>query len=480
MQPSLNKRTGKVIKKKELTTFKENTSVLVEEFITELLFLSKHLFEANWQITQFGYLTKNIPLNTVAMAIDFAENYSCTSQNEVQSAHWSKESVTIHPAIVYYRCPDCQDFVEECCDIVSEDLTHDAHAVNVFLHRIFAHLKDVRGLTINKAYIMSDGCASQYKSKVPFSDAANGITDFGCIIQRDYYGSRHGKNRCDGEGGVLKSRVTRAVKNGEAEIINASSFATFCENHLEKISHDAQGKCLHKRRHIFFVPLEDIKRPRPERDVKTVPGTQKIHSLVGVEREIIKTRRLSCFCPGCIQSRPEECEQKAYVGQWKPVRLKYLQQGAQPLDVQELAQPLDVQVQAQTLNMQEPAQPLDVQELVQPLNLQEPAQPLDMNEPAQPSSADVVERVDCSYGSDDSNMDISGLSGILDALEKEPEEISLSPILQILEDSTKESTLEKEPRLSIGHLCIILKNAQRDGSCRRYATQFCLKTLRAC
>ena len=71
---------------------------------------------------------------------------------------------------------------------------------------------------------MSDGYAAQYKSKIPFADAANSMTEFAFIIQRDYYGSRHGKSRCDGEGGVLKSRVTRAVKNKEEHINTAEEF----------------------------------------------------------------------------------------------------------------------------------------------------------------------------------------------------------------------------------------------------------------
>lgn len=120
-------------------------------------------------------------------------------------------------------------------------------------------------------------------------------------MQRDYYGSRHGKNRCDGEGGVLKSRVARAVRNEElidgvaCTVNSAEEFYRTCQKLLEKESIANNGNCCHKRRKIIYVPKERIIRPRPHRMVKTVAGTQKMHSVRGVERGVIKARRLSCF-----------------------------------------------------------------------------------------------------------------------------------------------------------------------------------------
>ena len=35
--------------------------------------------------------------------MDFAEDYRCRSQEEIQSAYWSQTQVTIHPVIAYYK-----------------------------------------------------------------------------------------------------------------------------------------------------------------------------------------------------------------------------------------------------------------------------------------------------------------------------------------------------------------------------------------
>ncbi|XP_048730010.2 uncharacterized protein LOC125647372 [Ostrea edulis] len=75
---------------------------------------------------------------------------------------------------------------------------------------------------------------------------------------------------------------------------------------------------------MFFVHSEEIRRPRPEINVKTVSGTQKMHSVVGVSHDILKTRRLSCFCQECLNGDPDKCEQTLYVDEWKTICLKYI------------------------------------------------------------------------------------------------------------------------------------------------------------
>ena len=35
--------------------------------------------------------------------MDFAEDYRCRSQNEIQSTKWSPTQVTTHPIVMYYK-----------------------------------------------------------------------------------------------------------------------------------------------------------------------------------------------------------------------------------------------------------------------------------------------------------------------------------------------------------------------------------------
>jgi len=75
--------------------------------------------------------------------------------------------------------------------------------------------------------------------------------DFGFKIERGYNGSRHGKNRCDGEGGVIKSKASRAVRNNNAVISNAKDLYCYCKQHTENGSKNVDGTCNHNRRTIF-------------------------------------------------------------------------------------------------------------------------------------------------------------------------------------------------------------------------------------
>ena len=319
-----NPKTGKAMTKRQVVLRKGTPQILVAELVEEVVFLSGHLFVAHWQQHQFAQLNKNVPLDCVVITADFAENYTCFQQNEIQGAHWAKDSVTVHPTVVRYNCAECPgEVVEEVVDVVSDDLQHDTHSVHEFLNTVFKHLSNERQLNINKAYVFTDGCAAQYKCKTAFLDTSMSFDDFGFEMERGYYGSRHGKNRCDGEGGVIKSRVARAVTNGEAIVHNAERFFGVSKQAVEKKSVNPNGSCNHNRRTVLWVGSESINNDRQDRQCKTVPGTRKLHSVRGISKGSIKTRWLSCFCAVCIsESDLSPCVNRHIVGDWASVVIK--------------------------------------------------------------------------------------------------------------------------------------------------------------
>lgn len=80
-------------------------SIFIQLFLKELKCLAIHLFEARWQQLQFRNLSKSLKPKQVMLTADFVEHFTCFSQNEIQGAHWMRNSVTIHPTIINYRCP---------------------------------------------------------------------------------------------------------------------------------------------------------------------------------------------------------------------------------------------------------------------------------------------------------------------------------------------------------------------------------------
>ena len=71
----------------------------------QLVVLNQHHFRARWQQQQLSNSKEMIKTKS-AVIIDYAENYVCAAQDEIQSAHWVNESVTIHPIQVYINASE--------------------------------------------------------------------------------------------------------------------------------------------------------------------------------------------------------------------------------------------------------------------------------------------------------------------------------------------------------------------------------------
>lgn len=110
---------------------------LIQEMKSELKILPNHLFQARWRQQKFWEIVKNPAKVSVVCIMDSAENYTCLLQNVVQSAHWAKVQVTIHPVVCFYSC-SCgdPDSVRDSVIIVSNDAKHDSHAVAVFVNTV--------------------------------------------------------------------------------------------------------------------------------------------------------------------------------------------------------------------------------------------------------------------------------------------------------------------------------------------------------
>ena len=121
--------------------------------------------------------------------------------------------------------------------------------------------------------------------------------------------------------GVLKSKATRAVKHRETTIQTAEDFyETF--KILEKKAENPDGSCIHTRRTILWIDRDNIVHQRSDRDSKTVQGTRKLHSILGVRREEIKTRQLSCFFVECTHNNSDGRLNADYVDIWKAVQMR--------------------------------------------------------------------------------------------------------------------------------------------------------------
>ena len=155
---------------------------------------------------------------TVLLQMDFAENATCISQDEIQAAHWKQRSVTLYTCVWYYRG------INYPLVIVSDSLDHDKRAVAVFtlrtLNEIIQHCPNV-----SQIKIWTDGPATQFKNRFILAMIPYLKEKYGIYITWNYLAAGHGKGPNDAVGGTAKRMVYRRVISRQATVYDADSFA---------------------------------------------------------------------------------------------------------------------------------------------------------------------------------------------------------------------------------------------------------------
>ncbi|KAK6174428.1 hypothetical protein SNE40_017706 [Patella caerulea] len=291
-------------------------TTLLDKFYSEVVVLSKHLFNAYWQYRQFQAISKSPPVNSVVTVMDFGRNYTIEYQDESQSVFYSHKQVTVHPVVCYYRCllDSCEEVVKEDLVYLSEDIKHDVHMVNHFENKTIDHLK-TSNVPFDNILQYTDGCAGQYKSCTAFSY----ISTNQIPVQRNYFGSRHGKGPCDQVIAVVKSAISRAVKSRQVIVNTAGDIHKFLN---QKYAEKEDDQHQHHNIKFFLVPSDQVCHNK-EMNVQTIPGTQKVHSVKQFPEncDYILTRNLSCFCSNCLDNNFVNCINNEYVHPWKKARL---------------------------------------------------------------------------------------------------------------------------------------------------------------
>jgi len=113
----------------------------------------------NKQTGYFEQKRTNIGDENLVMQIDFSENYTITYQDEVQSAHWNAQQVSLYTAVVW-AAKDTVSYT-----VVSNYMHHDnKYAVACFNGFLIEDLKK-RFPHLHTVDIFSDGAAQHFKHK---------------------------------------------------------------------------------------------------------------------------------------------------------------------------------------------------------------------------------------------------------------------------------------------------------------------------
>ncbi len=257
--------------------------------LTQLLILIPHHYYTIEQAKYFKQRKESLSPSEVIVVLDFAENYTYTIQDEIQSNYFNKQQLSIHPACLYYKDEKGETKEKSFC-YVSEDTNHDAAFVQVLLGHLTSYVKETWPIVSNIEYF-SDGCGGQYKNCKNFFLLCKHNENFALNASWSFFATSHGKSSCDAVGGAVKRAVTaeslRRAKPEDVPIKTVSEFMNFCTGREEsgktKVSH-------------FELKKEDILRKREEvakLDPKTVDGTRSFHQFVPLSSFVIGCKRVS-------------------------------------------------------------------------------------------------------------------------------------------------------------------------------------------
>ena len=157
--------------------------------------------------------------------VDFAESYTNSQQDAIQSAYFGQQSFSIFTACTYSR--ENEAFVNDNVIVVSESPDHSRMCSMSCVQEVVSKVEYIRGRSFDKLIIWSNGCASQFRSKYVFFILTK---IFAGKSLSWYYNERQGKGPMVGIGGTVKNVVFRKVKSGHATVNTLQSLQKQCGN----------------------------------------------------------------------------------------------------------------------------------------------------------------------------------------------------------------------------------------------------------
>lgn len=160
------------------------------------------------------------------LQVDFAENFVCEAQDEVQSAHWNQRQLSLFTTALHFN----ELFQPKV--FVSDSLVHTKETIIPYIWKLLKELP--KSLKILK--IWSDGPSSQFKNKYIAAMIPLLETEFSLKIYWNYFATSHGKGCVDGIGATTKTIVRKHVRARESIVNCAADFVSTFHRTQSKIA----------------------------------------------------------------------------------------------------------------------------------------------------------------------------------------------------------------------------------------------------
>lgn len=208
-------------------------------------------------------MKRNQPENHALIIMDYSENYSTISSNEIQSAYFAKRQISIFTAIAYIGQHKSVTFL-----IGNDDISHAKEQVWLYQKKILSSLIEEHP-ALDHIDFVSDGCAAQFKNRFTLSNLLFSNEDFGVSGNWHFFPTSHGKSPADGVGGAFKRSVYNRALSGQFSVYNAKHFVD-C------------GTTFAKKTRILLSSADEMNAYKSLLDnrwenVKVIKGTRESH-----------------------------------------------------------------------------------------------------------------------------------------------------------------------------------------------------------
>ena len=169
------------------------------------------------QAKDFESKTENLQEDEAVVQVDVSENYTCKHREEIQTAHWSEEQVTIFPVAIWTISDDKRQKTCSSHVFATDDRNQHKKAVAVFMDKVLKFLVPEKGLKVKRVYLFSDGPSSQFKNKhmVNFYHKQRKDVKF----TWNAFAASHGKDTVDDIGGTVERVAWRAVSSRRSQLL---------------------------------------------------------------------------------------------------------------------------------------------------------------------------------------------------------------------------------------------------------------------
>ena len=179
-----------------------------------------HLYHTDYQYSVQSDLINNLPLTHCVVIMDFSENYTLQSQDEIESAHWAQTQITLHPIFIVHHAPnstvDQQVLLKESLIIISDHLVHNAASVYVFTEQLMTHIRNNPGpCDVEVLHRWTDNCAVQYKCVEAFHYIPKLEQNNNIKLVYHFTEAGHGKGPSDGLGAITKKSLDQIILAGK-------------------------------------------------------------------------------------------------------------------------------------------------------------------------------------------------------------------------------------------------------------------------